>query len=63
MAEQLQSSTLPIDVLPLGEDLPRTLDAGCIKIAQHAGFIRELRDGSSGAVEELELSWRAAAPP
>jgi hypothetical protein len=33
------------------------LDRGCIKIAEHAGFIKQLRNGPNGVVDTIRLSW------
>jgi hypothetical protein len=34
------------------------LDRGCIKIAEHAGFIQPLRNGPGGTVDAIVLSFR-----
>ena len=60
MAEALQSPEIPVDFeLPAGDRL--FLDRGCIKIAEHAGFIQTLADDASGTVGTVRLAWRVEA--
>jgi len=33
------------------------MDYGCIKIAEHAGFIERLANSPSGVVESITLKW------
>lgn len=56
MAEQTKSRTLSIEVITL-EGEHKRLDAGCVKLAEHAGFILTLVNGPSGKVEGNELAW------
>jgi hypothetical protein len=56
LAEQTRSRNLPVTfITPAGDQ--RRLDFGCMKLAEHAGFIGPLTNGPSGLVEEIELSW------
>jgi hypothetical protein len=36
------------------------MDLGCVKIAEHAGFIEALGNGESGYLESVKLSWRVS---
>jgi hypothetical protein len=52
------SNRIPVDFqLANGERL--FLDKGCVKIAEHAGFIRPLENNASGVVEHIVLAWDA----
>lgn len=33
------------------------MDYGCIKIAEHAGFIERIENAPSGVVEAITLTW------
>lgn len=57
IAQEMQSGWIPV-VLNHQAIGPVYLDRGCIKIAEHAGFIRSLVDGASGTVEMIELSFK-----
>ena len=47
---------IPVDFeLPDGRRV--FLDRGCIKIAEHAGFISSLSNGASGVVDSIYLAW------
>jgi hypothetical protein len=52
------SGRLPVDFFCNGVHV--YLDHGCIKIAEHAGFINPLVNGPAGVVETIELSWAVA---
>jgi hypothetical protein len=56
MAEQLQSQELPINFLD-ATGAHMAMDLGCVKIAEHAGFIRPLTDGSDGTMKTIHLNW------
>ncbi|MGY3614853.1 hypothetical protein [Bradyrhizobium sp. USDA 10063] len=56
LAEQTGSRTLPIEFLT-HDGTPKRMDYGCIKIAEHAGFIEKLENSSSGVVETVTLAW------
>jgi hypothetical protein len=56
LAERLQTRDLPVD-FELVDGHRVYLDHGCIKIAEHAGFIEPLRNGPSGLVETVRLAW------
>ena len=60
VAQELQSSRVPVKFshVTMG---PVFWDRGCIKIAEHAGFIRPLVNGPSGFVEEVELAFKVVA--
>jgi len=52
----LGTSEIPVDFsLVAGEQM--FLDHGCIKIAELAGFIQPLRNGSNGVVDTIALAW------
>lgn len=58
LAVALENTEVPVDFeLPNGNAV--MLDRGCIKIAEHAGFIEPLVDARSGTVEVVRLAWRA----
>jgi hypothetical protein len=48
-------SDLPVDFICNGAHV--YLDHGCIKIAEYAGFIEPLTNGSNGVVDSIKLSW------
>jgi hypothetical protein len=56
LAEQTGAKTLPISFLTF-DGVPKRMDYGCIKIAEHAGFIDEITNSPSGLVETVTLSW------
>lgn len=57
LAETLQSDQVPVDFeLPNGDRV--YLDHGCVKIAEHSGFIAPLRNGPGGVVETIQLAWQ-----
>jgi hypothetical protein len=56
IAERLQSQELPLDFL----DATRAhmaMDLGCVKIAEHAGFIQPLANGAEGMMKTIRLNW------
>lgn len=56
MALSKGSAQLPVDFIA-GDGRRYYLDRGCIKIAEHAGFIEPLVNDSSGVVSSISLSW------
>jgi hypothetical protein len=56
LALALRSRELPVD---FETDDGRTwyLDRGCVKMAEHAGFIEELRNDEFGQVSSIRLAW------
>ena len=56
LAEQTGARTLPINFLTIS-GLAKRMDYGCIKIAEHAGFIERLANSPSGVVETITLTW------
>jgi hypothetical protein len=56
LAEQTGSRTLPISFLTL-DGVAKRMDYGCMKIAEHAGFIEEIANSHSGVVETVTLAW------
>ena len=56
MAEQLQSNELPIDFVD-ASGAHMAMDLGCVKIAEHAGFLKPLADGPSGEMKTVVLNW------
>ena len=56
MSEQLQSRELPLEFLDAtGSHM--AMDLGCVKIAEHAGFIEKLSNGSDGTMKTIRLRW------
>jgi hypothetical protein len=66
IALTLKTADLPVDFLN-SDGAHVYLDRGCIKIAEHAGFIAPLTDDRYGVVGVIRLSWDPAgerrAPP
>ena len=60
LAQTLGSARIPIEFELSGEG-PVHLDRGCVKIAEHSGFIRPLENGDEGFVEAVELSFSISA--
>jgi hypothetical protein len=56
IAEAVQSQDIPVD-FELRDGRRVYLDRGCIKIAEHAGFIAPLADDASGTVASIRLCW------
>ncbi len=61
IAEYLETNIIPVSFLLVGRG-EYYLDRGCIKIAEHAGFICPLKNGLSGFVEEIELDFQCNTP-
>jgi hypothetical protein len=57
LAEVLRSPIISVD-FEIGDGSAPYLDRGCIKIAEHAGFIEPLEDGPLGVVHSIRLAWR-----
>jgi hypothetical protein len=56
IAEAMGKGILLVDFhLPSGEHM--YLDRGCIRIAELAGFVAQLKDDDAGAVSSIELVW------
>jgi hypothetical protein len=56
IAEATQSDDIPI-VFELAGRGVVFLDRGCVKMAEHAGFVRPLADGPSGSLETIRLNF------
>jgi hypothetical protein len=56
LSEVLQSQVLPIDFLD-ANGAHMAMDLGCVKIAEHAGFIQPLSDGPDGKMKTITLNW------
>jgi hypothetical protein len=56
LAEQTGSRTLPISFFIL-DGAEKRMDYGCMKIAEHAGFIELLANSSNRVVETITLRW------
>jgi hypothetical protein len=56
MSETLQSQELPIDFLDTS-GVHMAMDLGCVKIAEHAGFIKPLSNGPDGTMKSISLNW------
>jgi hypothetical protein len=59
LAEQTQAKTLPIAFFTIDGSAKR-MDYGCIKIAEHAGFIEPIENSPRGVVEAITLKWNPA---
>jgi hypothetical protein len=57
IAEAAKSREIPIE-FELSNGAHVHLDYGCIKIADHAGFIQPLINGPDGTVGSITLSWK-----
>lgn len=57
LAEVLGERSLPVD-FRLASGAALHLDRGCVKIAEHAGFIEPLANDASGVVSSIRLAWR-----
>lgn len=60
LAEQTRARTLPISFVTIDNEEKR-MDHGCMKIAEHAGFIEPLTNSSNGVVETISLTWTPSA--
>jgi hypothetical protein len=58
LAQAMGSNVIPIE-FELGGRGRVFLDRGCVKIAEHAGFIEPLSDGPSGFLETIRLGFDA----
>lgn len=57
LALATKTNDIPVDmILPNGSRL--WMDHGCIKIAEHAGFIETLRNEDNGLVGSIRVAWR-----
>jgi hypothetical protein len=56
MAEKLQSQELPLDFLDTN-GAHMAMDLGCVKIAEHAGFIEPLTNEPDGRMKTIRLKW------
>jgi hypothetical protein len=56
ISERLQSQELPIDFVD-AEGIHMAMDLGCVKIAEHAGFLAPLANGQDGVMKTIRLSW------
>ncbi|PRY79585.1 hypothetical protein CLV80_102230 [Yoonia maritima] len=56
IAQELQSCAIPVKFELQGIGAVH-LDQGCMKIAEHAGFVMPLTDSVTGKVEEVKLSF------
>jgi hypothetical protein len=57
MATELGSQELPIDFIDANGD-HKAMDLGCVKIAEHAGFLLPLTDGPDGTMKTVRLSFK-----
>jgi hypothetical protein len=57
LAVAVGGPTIPAD-FELADGRRVYLDRGCMKIAEHAGFVRPLRNGANGVVESIQLAWQ-----
>lgn len=56
IASALKSGDIPVD-FETRDGTRCYLDRGCIKIAEHAGFISALADDANGTVSTIRLAW------
>ena len=56
IAEATQSASIPVVFELAGRGLV-FLDRGCVKMAEHAGFVRPLVNGHTGNLEEVVLAF------
>src|SRR5690349_16692768 len=56
LAEQTGSRTLPINFFTV-DGAAKRMDYGCVKIAEHAGFIERIENSRNGIVETVMLAW------
>jgi hypothetical protein len=57
LAELLQSQNIPIHFIEArGEHV--AMDLGCVKMAEHAGFVKKLSDSANGHLEGVNLAWK-----
>jgi hypothetical protein len=56
IAEQLQSQEIPLDFMD-ATGTHMAMDLGCVKIAEHAGFIQPLTDSVEGVMKTIRLNW------
>jgi hypothetical protein len=56
LAELLQSQKIPVHFVEANGNHV-AMDLGCVKMAEHAGFVQKLSDGSNGYLEEICLAW------
>jgi hypothetical protein len=56
LAERLQSQEIPLDFID-ADGAHMAMDLGCVKIAEHAGFIEPLTDSSDGVLKSIRLNW------
>lgn len=61
IAEALQSQEIPIDFLD-ANGAHVAMDLGCVKIAEHSGFLQTLTNGSDGRLRTVRLSWGVTVP-
>jgi hypothetical protein len=60
LAEELSSQDIPVRLIDAaGNDI--AMDLGCVKMAEHAGFVQPLTDGPSGFLESVRLTWKVTA--
>jgi hypothetical protein len=56
ISERIQSQELPVDFID-ANGAHMAMDLGCVKIAEHAGFIQTLTDGPDGVMKTIRLNW------
>lgn len=61
LAERLNSQDLPVHFID-ATGAHMAMDLGCVKIAEHAGFIQPLSNGSSAGLESIRLSFAVSKP-
>jgi hypothetical protein len=61
LAEQTRSRIIPVSFIK-SDGQEKRLDFGCMKLAEHAGFITRLENGPSGVVETIQLAWNPDQP-
>ncbi len=56
IAEVAQSPNIPVD-FELSDGRRYFLDRGCVKIAEHAGFIEPIENDATGTVSSIRIAW------
>ena len=56
LAEVSQSQAIPIHFID-AKDRHVAMDLGCVKIAEHTGFVETLANGDGGNLEDVALGW------
>lgn len=61
LSELLESEEIPIDFVD-ATGTHMAIDLGCVKIAEHAGFLKPLANGPDGKMRAVHLNWLVHPP-